>query len=731
MRRMSAAALVALGLALALSACEEGPEQIYTPNPPELDPAVLNGHGASGVRAPGTQPFAYTTSGTASGTTKICEADELAKRWSKMVKQPIVPGVGAGGLDLRGKNWAGLTVDEAQQKLCQAYIYSSGMVYWGDNAELIAFHDTKNRLIDRLVTLTGYEGTIKAGDYEIANNKPITFKGKKLENADSDANIRKMNIAMLKAFKKSFKNPDQRDCVKANTCYVMDWYTLKRFVFNDLDLDFAVEPEADKIDHIGVNLRRTFDLTKSDVKFEMTPAPATGHPPMPVIAKDSSCKPTLGMTWKHVTDHCMGTDPPEKALARPVWSNEALLTDMGGLAFYLERPSLKFDEIIPDDTKAKATDKIVAMYFNTTYEGKFLVDRAQLYSAFYTRVAAAVTALVPTVDVTTLLANIKPVGDATKIQLGTQKVDNCNGTGGTCTQSTLTIAVRKVVTDEVKAKAGAVPDQLLDPNFYVEHLLREFIKQFNEGNEPSATDFYMFPADDSAQVLYATLLRTIGGKRYAVKTAYHNKSDQLLYLFFKQGAMRTEGVLFQDAELTSTDGVFRLWNLVKSPRMGMAKLFFPKKTYPKIRKALLEINMAGVKKQVMVNYHKQDSLSGYSIPIEGDRDKFVSASYYGFSGNVVGAGFWASHKDGIITAISSGAFYDKLDFCGVKVGLYDEVPPLLKKLPSTCEKIISYSENGKIMTAISTYVQKTPYKIGLRLWVTADRVDGAYYWAEQ
>ena len=100
-------------------------------------------------------------------------------------------------------------------------------------------------------------------------------------------------------------------------------------------------------------------------------------------------------------------------------------------------------------------------------------------------------------------------------------------------------------------------------------------------------------------------------------------------------------------------------------------------------------------------------------------------------GNVVGAGFWASKKDGIVTAISSGAFYDKLDFCGKKVGLYEEVAPMIATLPSTCEKIISYSENGKILTALSTYIQKTPYKIGIRLQVTAGRVDGAYFWAEQ
>ena len=40
------------------------------------------------------------------------------------------------------------------------------------------------------------------------------------------------------------------------------------------------------------------------------------------------------------------------------------------------------------------------------------------------------------------------------------------------------------------------------------------------------------------------------------------------------------------------------------------------------------------------------------------------------------------------------------------------------------------SSNGKILYGASTYIQTTPYKIGLRLSTTAGRIDGATYWAE-
>jgi hypothetical protein len=256
------------------------------------------------------------------------------------------------------------------------------------------------------------------------------------------------------------------------------------------------------------------------------------------------------------------------------------------------------------------------------------------------------------------------------------------------------------------------------------------LKIFNDGKAPTATELYMFFGDDTAQVMYGRLARKFAGARHSVTVAFHNKSDQLLTLFFKTGALRTENVLFRDAELTNTDGVFRLWNLAKSPRIGLAKVLFPKTVNIATQNAVVTLPLDPTT-DVLAAYHKEDSLSGYSTPIEGQHDLFNPAAYFGFSGNVVGAALHASGKDGIIKSVASGAFYDKLDFCGVKVGLFDSVDALIKALPSTCDDILNYSENGKTLVAMSTIVQTTPFKIGLRLFFTAGRVDSARYWAEQ
>jgi hypothetical protein len=724
---------VLLVTSLLVAACEEGPEQIYKPLPGDVNLPKFNGWQNPGMVNPGEMPFQMSTSGQKTGTTKICEADELQKRWATMVKSPIIPGTGMGGLDLRGvPKWSGLTIDQAQQQLCQAYVAGDDIYFWGDNNELIAFFDPKTRVVDSLGAFPGYEGTVAAAPYELAVNQEVKKDGKAMSDPWSDASIREINKAFLKAFRPEVANPDQRDCVALASCYVRDWNTQKLLVFLDLGLYVAIEPEALKITTIQMALQRTFEFGRGDVKFQSSPMPAAGLPPIPMVDYNAACKPTLGLTWDHIKKNCLGIDPEEKALMQPVWSNEALYVDMGGVSVYLTRPTLPADQIIPDGTRADPADKIVALGFNQLYQGRILMDRTALYGAFWTTVAAEAKKLVPTIDLQPVFAKLKPAGDAAKLTIGTQRIEDCTGTP--CVEKTLVIHTRALCEAEAK-KLGVVPQRLKDPNFYVEILIREMLRSFNNDVAPTASELYMFAADETAQTLYGRLARKLNGKRYAVTVVYQNVSDQVLALFFKEGALRTEEILFHDAELTQHDGkpgdgVFRLYNLVKSPRIGLVKILFPKTVYPKIARALVNLKL-DVATDVLVGYHKEDSLSGYSVPIEGKRSVFVPAAYFGYSGNVVGAGVWASGKDGITKAISSASFYDRLDFCGVKAGLWDPADGLLNALPSDCQNIISYSENGKFMYGVSTYVQTTPYKIGLSLSFLAGRIDGAYYWAEQ
>ncbi len=473
---------------------------------------------------------------------------------------------------------------------------------------------------------------------------------------------------------------------------------------------------------------RTFNITNSDVKF---PAGAVANSllPVPTVAHSTSCQLTLGKSWDYFTKNCIGLDPPEKATAGTTWSGEGVYAVLGRGSIYMTRPSLKPDAIIPEKSRPDKNDVIVGMFMGNYWQGDLHINRDELYKGFWARIAADVTAQLPTVDMTLLFAKLKPKGDATKLSTGIQKIEDCTGTGS-CDDASLTIGTRKVVTTEVKKVVGAVPDKLMNPNYYTEHFLREMGKMFNDGVEPTTSELRIMANYDNAIDLYATLSRLVNNKRTNVRFVYDNKEDEISYFYFTQGQLRAEKVLFKDQDLMGNK-LFKLADFIKSPRLGLAKKLFPKKSLPKLRMATIEVDLGGTSKtEVLVNYHAEDSLSGYSIPIEGKRDLFVPAAYFGLNGLTSTVRFWADGGDGIIKAISSSNFFDKLDFCGVKVGIWDNLQQVLKKLPASCDKLLSYSSNGKILYGASTYVQTTPYKIGLRLSTTAGRIDGATYWAE-
>lgn len=722
----------------ALVGCEEGPDQIFKPLPEGVDRTILNGLAPAGYLAEGLQPFEFKTSGKQEGTAKICEGDEQKARWSKMIKEPILPTVGAGGLDLRGEpQWSGLTIDQAQQQLCQVTLLDSNLGCWGDNCELVVFFDEKTRLILALVPYIGYEGKLVAGEYEVSVNNPIQLGGKKLGNPLSDASMRALNIALLKAFRPEMQNPESRDCIAANSCTAEVYKTYKALRFLDLSMSIILEPQSDRVTQMGIQLKRAFAFGSADVTFG-TGGTVAGLAPMPKIPYSGSCSPTLGSTWDHVAKNCIGADQPEKAQTQADGSGELVVVDMGGLGLYLTRPSLKADAIFPDDVKPEAADQIAAMGFFGSYEGGFKLPQGAVLTRFFASVVPEVSKLVPELAgaqgdaLAAALAQIKPLGDPERVKLGAQKIEECPA-GGACQQGTLIARTRQLVLDAVQAAGVPIPDRVKDPNFLVELYLGALMATFNDDKLPTPAELRFFPADDSAEILYAVFVRQLNGQRYAVRTAYEHVTDQLIYLFFKQGPMRPEAALWKDAELQqfdgkAGDGKFRLWNLARSPRLGLATQIKRTQDFPDLRMATISLKLGGLAEDVLVSYNAQNTISGFGIPVKGQRDTFVPAAFYGFSGNVIAAGVWA--QDNIVRAVYSSAFYDKLDFCGVKVGLWDEADAFLKRLPADCDKIVGFSENGKVLSSISAYVATEPYKIGLRLYVTANRIDSAYYWGE-
>jgi hypothetical protein len=168
--------------------CEDGPNQTYSPATP-AETAVWNNPGGSNV-SPSSKDFSYLSGGTNANV--ICNGPTLAAVWSAMDKQPIIPPVEAGGLDMAGPGctptsstctWPGITIEQAEQILCQSTndgdLFGDGELAnsWGDNGELIAHYLITTHKIDFLWIQPGYLGNITATGCMGVDGKPTASMG--------------------------------------------------------------------------------------------------------------------------------------------------------------------------------------------------------------------------------------------------------------------------------------------------------------------------------------------------------------------------------------------------------------------------------------------------------------------------------------------------------------------------------------------------------------------------
>src|SRR5579883_1272388 len=185
------ALVLSMTSAFALFGCENGPTQIYTPSPAGAGSVWNNGGGSNTAVDPATKGFTSTSSG--SNVQDLCTGDHLAAVWANMVMQPISPPTTAGGLDISGAAWSGMTIEQAEhgfnndgtlcdpQKVmnpafpnykcdhpgnCQSandgdqFGDGTQVNQWGDNGELWADYRVSNHKIIFLTLWPGYQGTM-------------------------------------------------------------------------------------------------------------------------------------------------------------------------------------------------------------------------------------------------------------------------------------------------------------------------------------------------------------------------------------------------------------------------------------------------------------------------------------------------------------------------------------------------------------------------------------------
>jgi hypothetical protein len=179
-----------LCLLLALAGCEDGPNQVYQPSPPNAGNVWNDGMPDGGVVDPVTQDFTGIEGGN--NKQEICTGDQKAMRWAAMVMEPMVPPTTGAGLDISGMGWKGLTIEQAEKINCQSdslgddYGDGDQTNAWGDSQEVLVEYQVSNRKITHISFNPGYVGKLKfksadgMHNYVIQIGSPIYRDGKSM-----------------------------------------------------------------------------------------------------------------------------------------------------------------------------------------------------------------------------------------------------------------------------------------------------------------------------------------------------------------------------------------------------------------------------------------------------------------------------------------------------------------------------------------------------------------------
>jgi hypothetical protein len=740
---------------LGLLACD-GPDEVYKPLPKDFDPVVANGLVRQAVTFEGVKGFLdETRTVVAEGpTVELCTDTELADIWAAMMTKPIIPMVGAAGLDMRGESWDGLTVDEAQSKdmLCQALYVGDGYVIWGDNYEVIGFFDTATREILDMLLWPGYEGTIQAPPYTIAVNKSIDRDGVPMNRTDGSArdprtedNMRDMNKALLRAFRPDFPGgPDNADCIDTGSCFVITSGTLPTIVFIDVGLYLPLEPTNLRATQIETALKRPFKFKTATMDVEGPVAEMSGY---------GSCNITYGTSWSHVRDACIGDDPVEMAQFQPTASSEWLVGDFDGLALYFGR-NLGDREIIMLGDMPRDDDYVVGIAYGEQYEGSMTMPLAPTLEIFKQKLADKIRELVgldetELTGVETLRApgdpNLPPDVDERyqdRLQPRTIKAAFCTDDGpdpdtryDSCQEdvngSKVLLLVKTLETSIATVLGTRMVPTLRERTFYAKLWLESFFEYLNGG--PLEPNQATYGPTGRADDIEGTLMMEVGSEEYTIYTRYDGQDDRMGWIQIYNAYNRPETVLKRDAELsTGGTGVLLFDTLIASPRLGLGSSNITLvETVPGIRRAIFDFPMReGETLTALVSYLPASTIAGYWIPQEGAHNEFHSSDYISLGGYTLGAGFYIvpaeddPAKREVVGIVASTSF-GPISFCSQSVELGDWVDDIMDGIVDMgypCTLIITWSEGETYIVSLASMEDQK------KLYFDNDRFYQAFAW---
>ena len=563
--------ILAVLTAVGLVACEDGPEQIFTPN--EGNTASQNGYEAlPNFFQEGVKEF-DTSAGVGDSVerARFCDVKENDDQLKKMVVEPIKPDLTLGGLPLWNPNSGPVHADDLigrpeDGKFCDPTVWSNALS-WGPTNEIIAFINEETKLVESLMATGSYLGTMdgqftgKDGnkvDVKVKLRERITIGDLELNQYASKADqatkaaswLNNRNIsAMYRMLRETWwqeQTDESFDCVTAQVCDVI--YTVAdqsvpqvtAIVFQDSGVILAFSPEGHVL-QVEITPVRVAPFEAS-ATFKFLSAAGTTSPTFTSIARPScSLDLATGMTWGEFKSQCIDDS---KSLSRATYNvdtqRDSANVSFNGitLRFLHEGAPLK-DGQVPDDA-----DVLFGINFTRSLSASVDEFRASALAAGYkAKLEARLKALVaadPTHPLNNLSVAIPATLSSQPQRIAELEYVDEKGAPGSW--------VPRVVSDVQAAWAQLTPPQKAaarpanDQIWLLEPFVEAVIEAFSNGAYQAPFSFKGFRTTDDRRWVIGMGHYVQNGIRHRVEVQYSLNYGAVTSVLVDQGGSKVDQV---------------------------------------------------------------------------------------------------------------------------------------------------------------------------------------------
>ncbi|MBI2377011.1 MAG: hypothetical protein HYV07_23625 [Deltaproteobacteria bacterium] len=740
-------------------ACEDGPEQVFTPY--EGDPQQDNGIAPSVPWVqPGEKGF-ETEGGDRVGRARFCDVPEQDALIQGMVTKPIIPDVSLGGVPLWNADGRPLRADDLvgrpeDGKFCDPSFTYSNAFSWGPTEEVIVFFDEETRLVDFVVAYTQYLGTlsgtftddsgnqvsvliktrerVKIGDTELDQYASRADQARRTNSWLNNKNVTRIYAMLRETFFAADPIPADYDCVADKICDITYDATNESapqatfVVFQDSGVQLRFSPEGQVSWVVLEPVRVAPFETAGQISFG-EPASTTMEFKFQSSARDG-CEITLGdMDFEAFKSACIdrNDDRTLKRVNYDVWTaRDAVEINFNGMDVGFVR-KLSTSTALRDGESPAAPDELFSLSFSRVLAAPVEEFRPRSLGVLYEqklerRVREAVVGTSSTGPAHPLSTYdlFVPFVRNDPQAIGELKVP---GSGGSWIPAVVEDVIVRYEALSPAEKAMVDP-RILEPTFLIEPFVDSVLAALSHGESEGAAAFKVFQTTDDKRWSIGSAHFKRGGVTYRLDVQYSLDFGAVTFITVSRGGSEIDELYesILDRVNTAAGTTEAYYSIAMSMADTAGNSYALGGSAIAIRGfdrrlAMLDAVLAvpgGQTLRIPVSGDPIEDQNGYFKQIRGERWEFVPAHVVRLYGKETVAAFWVE-GDGKIGKVSQADFKGEIELCdGLMIRYGDDVRREVEAWIASagddaardCELVYNYSPNGNVLDSVASLTHR-------------------------